>query len=227
MKKNIIIGILSFLFLIAICFITYDKLFKKDNCQCQSCEKSDSSKEEPISIDSEALSSEIYYNDLLGTFLKHLYNIAPESVDNFSNEEIETYLFFYYLDYASRYELLKYDEKNLEMTYNINKKDVDNIVLKTFGKKNFQITNVKDKRTGLRNLDNNTYQVFAFPTASDLTLYKFNSSAYDEESDITKVEYTLYYNPSAGEGEGVIGTVTFYLTGQDHIVNKIKYDTDI
>jgi hypothetical protein len=227
--KTLVIVILVILLLGALGFITYDKLLKeKKDCNCPTC---DNSKEKDCNCptcdnnegktDYQKISNEIFYNDLLKTYLDHFENLVYEDINSFTNEKIQEYLFFFYTDYANRYELCKYNEDGT-ITYNVSKKEVDAIVLKTFGKKDYKVVN-ENGRDGIKKIDDNTYQVYYFATESYPTIYKFKSST--ENDNFTTVEYIIYSNPSAGDGEGELGTAKFYLSTIDgnYYINKINF----
>ena len=95
-------------------------------------------------------------------------------------------------------------------------------MLKTFGKKDYQVVN-ENGRDGIKKIDDNTYQVYYSATGSYPTLYKFKTSTESDNS--ATVEYTIYRNPSAGDGEGELGTAKFYLSTIDgnYYINKINF----
>ena len=89
-----------------ILIIKLKKLLKeKKDCNCPTC---DNSKEKDCNCptcdnnegktDYQKISNEIFYNDLLKTYLDHFENLVYEDINNFTNEKIQEYLFFFYTD---------------------------------------------------------------------------------------------------------------------------------
>ena len=195
-------------------YIVYDKVLSKE--EPTSIPEPNT---EDINIEND-IYDEDYFNELLSTFLGHS-NSYMRNIDNFSDEEIASYLYFYYSDYAINNQLGKYSDDGVKITYDVSKKDIDDMALKIFGKKEFNIVK-REGRTGIEKIDEDHYQVYWFATGWFTPSRKI--------SDITKTEteaivtYTLTGNEVYGEEGKLIGELKFYLTKNDDNWNVTKLE---
>ena len=228
-KKNLVIIILSCLLVASLCFIAYDKLLKKDTSTNKECVDNnnlvDNDSESDYDEFYNKMVDEIYYDDLLRHHLLYLENIYTDEDSNISDDEIQKFLYFYYYDYAFDNDLLKYEDDN-SITYNINKKDIERVVLKNFGRKNFKIIDQSTGINEIRKIDENTYQLLIFPTGGFETIYKFKDVKKNDDDSLTQVVYDIYNDTSAGQGNELRGTATFYLDSSsgNTVITKVKTD---
>ena len=214
--NNIALIIILILIILGLAgYIVYDKVL---------------SKEEPTSIpapDTEEINieediyNEDYFNELLSTFLGHS-NSYMRNIDNFSDEEITRYLFFYYLDYAINNHLEKYSDDGEKITYDVSKKDIDDMALKIFEKKEFNVVE-SEGRTGIAKIDEENYQVYWFATGWFTPSRKISDITKTEKEAI--VTYTLTGNEVFEEEGKLLGDLKFYLTKNkdNYYVTKIEY----
>ena len=217
-KKGLIITLIIFIIttLLLAGYIIYDKVLKPTEPKepAPAVEKPEVEETPGITED------EKYFNELLSTFLAHS-NSYMKNIDSFSDEEITTYLYFYYSDYANKNQV-SIPENNGRLTYNVSKEELDNLVLKTFGKEEFSIAE-REGRTGIKKIDENTYQVYWNATGWFI--------ATSQLSEITKtndgiiITYTLTGNETFGNNGKVIGTQKFHLVKNEdnYNVTKIEY----
>ena len=169
--------------------------------------------------------SEEYFNELLYTFLpKNSASNFIRNISNFTNDDISLYLFFYYSKYANDNNLAVKADDNVNITYDVSKSDIDALVYKVFGKSasEYEIPEPKG-RTGIKKIDEKTYQVFWFATgwtAPDSKL--INITKLDNK---TVVDYELYGNGAYGNDGKLIGTLKFHLVknGENWNITKIEY----
>ncbi len=211
----IVILILILIILGLVGYIVYDKVLKPTETTEPTPAVENTEVEETPGITED----EEYFNELLSTFLAHS-NSYMKNIDSFSDEEITTYLYFYYSDYANKNQV-SIPESNGRLTYNVSKEELDNLVLKTFGKEEYNIESIG--RDGIKKIDENTYQVYWNATGWFI--------ATSQLSEITKtndgiiITYTLTGNETFGNNGKVIGTQKFHLVKNedDYNVTKIEY----
>ena len=211
-----IIAIFAIITLLLAGYIVYDKVLSKEEQPIETTEKPNEIEEETGITENEE-----YFNELLSTFLSHAGEYM-KNYDSFSDEDINTYLYFYYVEYAHKNNLEKYSSDGVTITYDVSKSELDSQVLKTFGKPEYEYVEPKF-RGGIKKIDDNTYQVSWFATGwynpdrkiSDIT--KSNNEAI--------ITYTLTGNEVFGEEGKLLGTLKFYLKKNDgnYNVTKIEY----
>ena len=204
MEKNksnntlvVLVIILSFLVLGLSAYIVYDKVLntKDENV----IDKDDDNKQEEIKEEDSA-----YFDEYLKVFLpRGSASNFKKTINEFSDEDISNYLFFYYSSLANSGDL----EAKLNdgvYTYDVSKDEMDKVVDKYFGIKDYNVV-VSTGRDGIRKLDNGDYQVFWFATgwiapAATNVLVKYNGNN-------VLVEYKLTNSDNLTEE----GSLTFNL----------------
>ena len=209
-----IIVIIITVLLLGAGYILYDKYLNKEEPD-NVIDDSGQIKEVPgITEDEE------YFNELLATFLSHSNNYM-KNYDSFSDSDITTYLTFYYTSYANEKELGKYSLDKTTITYDVSKKELDDMVLKVFGKKEYKIIEIEGK-SGIKRINDNIYQIYWTPTGWYVPDNRI--------SEITKTDtgatiaYILTGNEVFGEEGKEIGTLKFYLTKNENNWNITKID---
>jgi len=223
-NKGIVTLLVVFIFTTLVLggYLVYDKVLSKDSVNDNTnVENSSTTNEENNEKTTETTYNEEYFNDLLSMFYSRM-NYYMKNISNFDNNEITEYLIFYYSNYANKNNLSTYDDSG-NLVYNVKKSDMDSIVFKTFGKSEYKIVD-KNARTGIRKIDDNTYQVYWFATGwynPDKKLINTNIL-----SDSAVIEYELIGNDVFGTKDVTSGTIKFYLTknGENWNVTKIEYN---
>ncbi len=204
-------------------YLVYDKVLSKENSETITSNQDKTVEDKKEDNQEETTYSEEYFNNLLETFLpnKSASNFV-RNITNFTNDDISLYLFFYYVSYANNNNLAIENSENI--TYNVNKSDIDDLVYKVFGKSaiEYEISESKG-RTGIKKIDDNTYQVYWFATGWSAPSSKLiNIKKLDNEAT---AEYELTDSDAYGEDGKIVGTLKFYLNknGEDWNVTKIEY----
>lgn len=229
MEKNnnnilvLLVAILSILVVALSAYIVYDKVFdtKDDNVLEKDTDKKQEKDNEGNSDKQEEIKKEdsAYFDEYLKVFLPSgSANNFKKTINEFSDDDISNYLFFYYISLAKNNDI---DPKLTDgiYTYNISKDEIDKVAYKYFGIKDYNVV-VSTGRTGIRKLDNGEYQVYWFATGwmadnATNTLVK-----YDGNNVV--VEYKLINS----ETEEETGNLTFNLVYNDgnYNVKSIVYD---
>lgn len=229
MEKNnnnilvLLVAILSILVVALSAYIVYDKVFdtKDDNVLEKDTDKKQEKDNEGNSDKQEEIKKEdsAYFDEYLKVFLPSgSANNFKKTINEFSDDDISNYLFFYYISLAKNNDI---DPKLTDgiYTYNISKDEIDKVAYKYFGIKDYNVV-VSTGRTGIRKLDNGEYQVYWFATgwmadSATNTLVK-----YDGNNVV--VEYKLINS----ETEEETGNLTFNLVYNDgnYNVKSIVYD---
>lgn len=229
MEKNnnnilvLLVAILSILVVALSAYIVYDKVFdtKDDNVLEKDTDKRQEKDNEGNSDKQEEINKEdsAYFDEYLKVFLPSgSANNFKKTINEFSDDDISNYLFFYYISLAKNNDI---DPKLTDgiYTYNISKDEIDKVAYKYFGIKDYNAV-VSTGRTGIRKLDNGEYQVYWFATgwmadSATNTLVK-----YDGNNVV--VEYKLINS----ETEEETGNLTFNLVYNDgnYNVKSIVYD---
>ena len=223
-NKGIVTLLVVFIFTTLVLggYLVYDKVLSKGNVNDNTnVENSSTTNEENNEKTTETTYNEEYFDKSLSTFTSWINNYM-RNVDNFDDTEITSYLYFYYSEYATTNNLSTTSNDGI-ITYNVSKKDLDALVLKTFGKEDYKIVN-KGTRESIKKIDEDTYQVFWLAKGRYKPNYRLSNLM--QESNSAVVEYTISGNPSMGEPEGDRGVVKFYLTknGENWNVTKVEYN---
>ncbi len=169
-------------------------------------------------------------------FDEYLYFFLPQpsagrfkkTIDSFSDDDIYSYIYGYYSISCNGGTLKTDQEKNNEeytgqMTYTVSKIELDELVYKMFGKtaSEYSIPNGTG-RSGVRKIDDNTYQVFWFATGWSSDDSTIKSATIDGNSAMVEYVLTKYSGIDYREPNGKL---EFYLTknGDNWNVMKIKY----
>ena len=156
--NNIALIIILILIILGLAgYIVYDKVLSKE----EPTEPTEPVKTPEVEETTGITEDEEYFNELLYIFLPaNSASNFMRNIDSFSDGEITDYLFFYYTSYANKNSLAKYDD-NGKLTYNVSKTELDELVYKTFGKKDYKIIE-QEGRTGIKKIDDNTYQIYLY-----------------------------------------------------------------
>lgn len=178
--KSIVIIVLSIIIALLIAYIVYDKIIKTTNsnletkCNVQESEEiaeSNNTDDDEDKNDENKNNSNKNDDDEkdLEFFKEYLYYFMPQqnagnflrTIKSFSDEDISTYILFYYINQVNSGKL-KPDKKD-GSTYTTTKEEIDKVIYKYFGKKNVKFENSKG-RTGIRKLSTGKYQVYWIAT---------------------------------------------------------------
>lgn len=129
------------------------------------------------------------------------------NINKFSDKDISIYLLFYYSSLNNSGEISAVEDRG-NYTYDITKEEIDAVVYKYFGIKDYNVV-VSSGRDGIRKLENGKYQVYWFatgwmaPTATN-TMVKYNGNkvvveyklieTYNDYKDDGKLTFNLVYN---------------------------------
>ncbi len=129
------------------------------------------------------------------------------NINKFSDKDISIYLLFYYSSLNNSGEISAVEDRG-NYTYDITKEEIDAVVYKYFGIKDYNVV-VSSDRDGIRKLENGKYQVYWFatgwmaPTATN-TMVKYNGNkvvveyklieTYNDYKDDGKLTFNLVYN---------------------------------
>ena len=229
-NKVLIIVLVIFVILTLILggYLLYDKALSRgyDNNDVNSNEQTSNQdvvdnnqqQNDDKNTDRELTEEEKYFDEYLAIFLpmKSANNFL-RNIDNFSNDDITTYLFWYYY-HMSDHDTDMPDENGV-FTYNVSKTAIDELVYKMFGIKEYEIIE-RGGRTGLRKIDENTYQAYWFATGWMAPESKINNVKIDGNSAV--VEYDIIDNLSSITKTG---KMKLYLTknSENWNINKIEY----
>lgn len=221
-KKRLIIALTIFIIttLLLSGYIIYNKVLSRGETAKPNEDQTDVEEIEGITED------EDFFNELLYIFLP--MNSAGNfmrNIETFEDEDITNYVFWNYENYASKNNLGKYDETGVKLTYEISKKDIDELVFKVFGKKEYNIIETEG-RTGVKKINDNTYQIYWFASGFSAPTHRF--------SEITNLgnEIIISYYITANEqnytedyAKKDIGTLKFHLVknNENYNVTKIEY----
>ncbi len=114
----------------------------------------------------------------LAYFEEYLYYFMPEQsvnnflykIDSFSEEEINKYILFYYINQ---------NKDSERSTYNVSSEEVSKLVSKYFGIENYKLKEDWGGREGIKRLDDKHYQIYWFQTGWYPLEYKLTSVVYD------------------------------------------------
>lgn len=162
-----------------------------------------------------------YFNNYLRFFLPQVSaGNFNKNIDTFSNEDISTYLYVYYSRLVNE-GILEKDNPLAETsyTYTVSKQDMDRVVYKYFGIEDYEIIE-SEGREGIKKIDDETYQIFWFPTEWMVPCAEEAEVIYNDNNVMVAYELIdpIYDN--------YVGSLAFYLTHEDgyYFVKKIKYD---
>ena len=129
------------------------------------------------------------------------------NINKFNDKDISIYLLFYYSSLNNSGEISAVEDRG-NYTYDITKEEIDAVVYKYFGIKDYNVV-VSSGRDGIRKLENGKYQVYWFatgwmaPTAIN-TMVKYNGNkvvveyklieTYNDYKDDGKLTFNLVYN---------------------------------
>lgn len=129
------------------------------------------------------------------------------NINKFNDKDISIYLLFYYSSLNNSGEISAVEDRG-NYTYDITKEEIDAVVYKYFGIKDYNVV-VSSGRDGIRKLENGKYQVYWFatgwmaPTATN-TMVKYNGNkvvveyklieTYNDYKDDGKLTFNLVYN---------------------------------
>ncbi len=162
-----------------------------------------------------------YFNKYLEVFSPRIsVGYFIKNIETFTNEDITKYLYYYYtrnhtyIDETTGYVSIKEGVT----TYTVSKEEMDEVVYKYFGTKDYEIVPFEiDAEDGIKEIADQTYQLYCGsnrPTAVSIT----NTNVeYDGNNVLVKWDFMnqgYYY-----------GYMTFYLTinNGNYNVNKIEY----
>ena len=219
-KLITIIVIIVTIIILAGGYILYDKVLNPP--------KSDESIDDKGKIEETKgiTEDEDYFNELLYIFLPaNSASNFMKNIDTFKDEDITNYVFWYYENYANVNKLAKEDTTNARTIYNVNKKDIDELVLKVFGKKEYKIIETEG-RTGVKKLNDNMYQVYWFASGWSAPIHKISEITNLEDEVI--VNYAIMANEenvTEDYARKDLGTLKFHLTKNEDNwnVTKIEY----
>ncbi len=169
---------------------------------------------------------EDYFDELLYIFLPaNSASNFMKNIDTFKDEDITNYVFWYYENYANKNNLGKEDTTNARIIYNVNKKDIDELVFKVFGKKEYKIIETEG-RTGVKKINDNTYQVYWFASGWTAPIHKISEITNLENEVIVTYAITANEeNYTEDYARKDIGTLKFHLIKNEDNwnVTKIEY----
>lgn len=129
------------------------------------------------------------------------------NINKFNDKDISIYLLFYYSSLNNSGKISAVEDRD-NYTYDITKEEIDAVVYKYFGIKDYNVV-VSSGRDGIRKLENGKYQVYWFatgwmaPTATN-TMVKYNGNkvvveyklieTYNNYKDDGKLTFNLVYN---------------------------------
>lgn len=129
------------------------------------------------------------------------------NINKFNDKDISIYLLFYYSSLNNSGKISAVEDRG-NYTYDITKEEIDAVVYKYFGIKDYNVV-VSSGRDGIRKLENGKYQVYWFatgwmaPTATN-TMVKYNGNkvvveyklieTYNDYKDDGKLTFNLVYN---------------------------------
>lgn len=233
-SKDIIIILLVIMVLGLSGYIIYDKIeddknstVVNDNNKCQSDndsdEKDNNDKEENIVNDNQQNNnqnnnvntnitikeeSKEFFDEYLKIFLPggSASNFL-RTINKFNDRDISIYLLFYYSSLNNSGEISAVEDRG-SYTYDITKEEIDAVVYKYFGIKDYNVVE-SNSRTGIRKLENGKYQVYWFatgwmsPTVAN-TMVKYNGNQVIVEYELietygnhkvgSKLTFNLVYN---------------------------------
>ena len=153
-----------------------------------------------------------YFEEYLYYFMpRQSANNFVRDIDIFSDGDIKTYLLFYYMNRVNSYELQT--DSDGSYTYTVSKKEVTDVVNKYFGITDFEISNDVEERDGIKELDDDNYQVYWFATgwmASNCELtsviyegknVKVTGRIYETEGTIFKENSEIVFNLVYNDGD--------------------------
>lgn len=211
MKKNVVIIILLVVVMGLCGYVAYDKLLNQpkteENDKTQ--EENDKTQEEKIEKKDVA-----YFKDYLYYFMPAASaNNFLRNIDSFTEEDINKYIYFYYIVQVQQGKLnadAKTGDYDGTFTYTVSKDEVSKLVNKYFGIDNFELKEDWGERSGIRNLNDSTYQIYWFATGwtfpeCELTSVVYNGKnvkvtgkIYDIKGTIFKenseIIFNLFYN---------------------------------
>ena len=236
MKKNIITIILAILVLIFGTYTTYDLLKGKgdSNQDVEEKDKDQIGENEPekngnalndkytpeVYIDTEdgKKNAVEYFDNYLKIFFPSKSNSQfLKNIDNFGNEEITSFLFWHYF-------YLGAGRDDYQIT--VSKNEIDELVYEYFGILNYKILVNNNEFSGIKKIDDSTYQIYWSPTGFIAQDCYFESLfIYDEN----KLKVTYIVDDSSNTLDNVEkGTLIFYLEYNDENYNlkKIEFNKD-
>lgn len=210
--KDVIIVLLIAVILSLVGYIIYDKVeynninTKVDNNKQNKNNTNNTKEDNSITIKKE---NKEYFDNYLKIFLPSgSANNFKRTINEFSDQDISTYLLFYYSSLANNGEISAV-EQNGTYSYDVTKKQLDDVVYKYFGKKEYNLI-LSDSRTGIRKLENDMYQIFWYATGwtspeatniavnyngSEVTVeYKLTNDIYGSYGENSKLTFNLLYN---------------------------------
>ena len=217
-KKNtglvIWVIILSVLVIGLVVYIVYDKTISESNNDVL-----ENGEQEQIN-NSEKFEQKdkTYFDEYLSYFLPNASaGNFIKSIDNFTSEEITTYLHFYYLGKCNSGELHPTETQDM-VYYNVSKKDMDQVVDKYFGNVKYEIIEKQDTRSGIKKLSEDEYQVYWFATGWLVPQATNIGVNYDGTN--VEVKYSLTFE---NKNEGILIFNLSYNNG-NYQVKSIKYE---
>lgn len=219
-KKNtgliIWLVILSMLVLGLVIYIIYDKTIAMP-----SEEKVNNEKNEQQQINNEENfehKDKSYFDDYLTYFLPGASaGNFIKTIDNFTSEDITTYLYYYYSGKCISGELESTETSDINY-YNVSKKDMDQVVNKYFGDVKYEIIEKSDSRSGIKKLSEDEYQVYWFTTGWMVPEASNIGVDYDEKN--VDVKYSLTFE---GQSYGILVFNLTYDKG-NYNIKSIKYE---
>ena len=195
---------------------------ENDNTQSTTNTNSNSAENNGTSFNKE------YFDEYLYVFMpRHSASNFMKNIDSFSNRDITQYLYWYYVNQGLQKKNKSDQEKNNEeytgqMYYTVAKSDLDALVYKMFGIKDYEIIETTSD-TGIVKIDDNTYQVRSKATGWYAPSNEITNLEVGEKN--ATVECNLLgsaYDNTQGQ---IVGHLKFYLTKNDGNWNltKIEY----
>ena len=237
-SNTVIIIVLALLVVGLLSYIVCDRVLKSKRAESanennvsetSTNENSTSENNADTSTENEALPDKAFFDEYLYVFMPmHSASNFMKSIDSFSNKDITSYLFWYYVNQGLQKKIQSDQEKNNEeymgkMYYTVAKSDFDALVYKMFGTRNYEIVETTNPENGVVKIDDNTYQVRSKATgwyapSSEITNLEVNSTN-------AVVEYNLLGSAYDGTEGQIVGHLKFYLTKNDSNWNitKIEY----
>ena len=221
--NNIALIIILILIVLALAgYIVYDKVVAPNLTLKNSPIEPGAGDEINISEDSD------YFNELLYSFLpRHGSGYFMKNIEEFGDKEISDYIFCYYYDYAFDNHLSNWNGGNYA-TYNVSKEEIDKLVFKLFGKKEYNIITTNWDKTveGIKKIDEQTYQLFWGMHTIESPTYETTFNKINSLENEVIVQYVVEYDSLPYSSEIKEGTLTFHLikNNGNWNVTKLEYN---
>ncbi len=181
MKKNMAIAILSMIIIGLSGYLVYDKAINKEELKQKKPPQKEGktdNKEQEEKIEEKGLA---YFEEYLYYFMpEQAANNFLYKIDSFSEEEINKYILYYYINKN------KDSERSI---YDVSSEEISKLVSKYFGIEDYKLKEDWGGREGIKRLDDNHYQIYWFQTGWYPPEYELTSVVYDGKN--VKVTMTI------------------------------------